>query len=751
MGEVTIVVPPATENDYQTIEDALNAALAQIPAAAASAVSDAVDESATDGDLYDAEQDAIEDIEAAAATQILNIGATPGSGIYASQEDGDDAELPTDDYFLVQVAGGLEVYRVTGLGTSDLEITVPAATVLEAASAALVGAASLPNKFLPEELEGSDLTGFLVGAGGTLTRISDAGDGYPGFSLTANVSATVTMYRRFAIDAFNGGNISTSVRVLSVEAAPGGSCRHLVIYRDAALSELSRETVSIATSAGLAVETVFSALDKTPPVGTAYIDWYLDVGNGSDPTNQRTMIFRDLTMVEGPTADYRPAAPVTPGAAPVRVYLAASGSDGDDGTFAAPFATISAAVAAVRNAGGYGTITVIEDGDYAGNAITSAGLKKLRIENRAQGRVRFYPAATALGSGFSATGGYAGIYEKTTAAPGAGVTWIYQDEVPDHLTLISDHHALQRGLTHRLPSTRLWPVLSLVALDAATRPSWYHNGTKLYVKCDDGSGGVGADPGSSIFVPSITLNLFATATGVEEIEMDGIECWYYRWPIRLYLWASAKLTNCSGMGGGSNGISADDCPRVEMTLCRTGGNNNDGYGQTGLAGFDLTTTSQGLWSHDNFDDGTSLHAYCFGLFVNSLLEENGDRGDATAVGGHTVYIASTARNNGIFPEGDNNGEGFSATGNSTEGVGTQSECYNCVSYGNVRNYGAGIASSTQPATLFLDNCWSGTPYTGGWHFYATTMGAITARNCMYDGAGTVKAGSVTVLPGTALT
>lgn len=189
-----------------------------------------------------------------------------------------------------------------------------AETAAEAAAADSAAAAywpRTPNKFLPEELEGVVLDDFIV-TGGTLTRVI-ASDGVPALQLDVPPSGSASVYRRFNYaDDLQGAQVSSSVRVLSCEAAPAGSLRHIMIYRDVNGTELGRDSVTIAGSSGLSFDAARAAstlADKAPTALTVFVDWYMDLGNLSDAVNTRTVQFRDILIREGANAAFSPATP----------------------------------------------------------------------------------------------------------------------------------------------------------------------------------------------------------------------------------------------------------------------------------------------------------------------------------------------------------------------------------------------------------------------------------------------------------
>jgi hypothetical protein len=413
-------------------------------------------------------------------------------------------------------------------------------------------------------------------------------------------------------------------------------------------------------------------------------------------------------------------------------YVATTGSDANSGSIAAPFLTLSRAVAAALPRGKI----IVRGGDYtAGAAIT--GAEKLEICAYQGERVRFL-LGTKL-TGITKTAGQTKVHQAAMAAKPA--RWLWEHDMPDATTLISDadRHPIQRGRQYRLPSARISEVASIAAIDAAANPSWYWAGGIIYFSITGG----GSALASSIYLPYGNGVVWG-GTGIESIRIDNITGAYSG--IRLFdvrNLLSWEGNNCLALGGSSNGFARDDTRFSIERFCEAAGNATDGFNMHRYGinpnHEQVPSVSYNNWSHDNDDDGDSYHEDCIGVYYGGLYEYNGDRGIATAYGAHTTAYNTIARYNGqVDPSG---GEGFAAVGSVTpaddNGVGTQMDCYNCQSYNNLHNY----RTSNATAKMTIVSSKSANAVTSA---FTNTAGTMLLKDCGDVGSSTVKTGSITV-------
>jgi hypothetical protein len=526
-----------------------------------------------------------------------------------------------------------------------------------------------------------------------------------------------------AMGAFSPGNIITlAAQCFTDVGAVGDDADVALMFLDAAGASTGTTIVASATSAG-AYHTL--AATQTVPVLAARVRLRFVKRPGPSVVRFRRPTLTSsnalaLVVNEGVIATYK------------TVFVSPSGIDTASGTKTAPLKTLAVAVAEVWPSGRI----VMREGDYTSGA-SIAGCSKVEIMAHRGERVRII-LGTKL-AGITKTDGYAKVYQAALASKPSG--WVWEHDTPDVRTLIAsaDRLALQRGRTHRLPSTHIDEVASIAAVDAATTPSWYWAVGVLYFSASDGGNAAARE----YRVPFGDGGI-SGGTGVEEVRIDNISTWYsgaHGWDARsLTRW---EANNAQAFCGASNGFSRDDTRVSIERFCEAAGNRIDGFNahRTAANAYHEPVPAQSLdnWSHDNGDDGDSYHEDCIGSYFGGLYEYNGDRGIATAYGSHTTAYGTVSRFNGqIDPSG---GEGFCAIGAvvpaDDNGVGTQMDCYGCQSYGNLHNYRTSDAS----AKMTVVNSKSWDAVTGQ---YTNAAGSMTLIDCSSAGTGAVKTGVITI-------
>lgn len=424
------------------------------------------------------------------------------------------------------------------------------------------------------------------------------------------------------------------------------------------------------------------------------------------------------------------------------IYMTKNGLDTNSGRSKA--SAVSTMAQAIKLASPFGRI-IIEEGDYTFNSdgASWAGVSQLSIEAERNARVRFISETKV--TGISKTVGYTKVYQGTLLGTGwnpSRCDWIWHHDVPDPRTLIpaAERVALQRGRSHRLTSTKIEKVDSIAEIEAATTPKWYHDtaNNTMYFSIWNGADATTAD----IRIPSSRFAPFYGGTGTERIKLIGIDVLYSGsngfGSQRLI---SFEPEHCRSMFNADNGGAYDDCKFVQTKYCEYAGNFWDGgnvhCAQTNTHQMPIVYQAIDAWSHDNRDDGDSMHEVCLGTYWGGLYEYNGDRGIVPAYGARGTSHNVLNRYNGqIDPTG---GEGFAAIGQLSidTGVGTQMDCYNCVSIGNRYNYSASLSTSTVNAY----NCISRDATAVG---YRGDGGTVNAYDCKTFNDAVAKSGNVNI-------
>lgn len=434
------------------------------------------------------------------------------------------------------------------------------------------------------------------------------------------------------------------------------------------------------------------------------------------------------------------------------IYVSPTGSDSNNGK------TKSNAVATVGKAlslaSPFGRVIVAE-GDYTfgRDGIASwAGFTQLSIEAERNARVRFISETKV--TGISKTAGYTKVYQGTLLGTGYNpprCDWIWHHDVPDPRTLIpaSERLALQRGRTHRLESTKIEKVNSIAEIESSANPSWYHDAPNntMYFSIWNGADATTAD----IRIPASLFAAFYGGTGTEKIKLIGIDVLYSGANgFSAQRLISFEAEHCRSLFNGDNGGAYDDCKFVQTKYFEYGGNFWDGgnlhWTTSQVNPYQMPIVYQAIdtWSHDNRDDGDSMHEVCLGTYWGGLYEYNGDRGIATAYGAHGTAYNTYARYNGQIDLVG--GEGFAALGQLTldTGVGTQMDCFSCVSIGNRYNYMASVSTSTVNAYDCISRDATGVGYRGD-------SGVVNAYDCKTFNDVVAKNGNVNIYNSSLLT
>lgn len=416
------------------------------------------------------------------------------------------------------------------------------------------------------------------------------------------------------------------------------------------------------------------------------------------------------------------------------VYVSPTGSDSNAGTIDAPFLTMQKAASEVYPNGR----VIMRGGDYIGTStgFNIAGFDYFEADAYKDEKVRVIQGT--LLTGVTKTVGYTKVHQSSTLTS-SPYRYMFVHDVPDVNTLIpaSERHPLQRGETYRLSSTKIVKVTSIADIEAATKPSWYYDSVSkiVYFSVPSGVDALTAQ----IRLPLVGNGLIYGGTGIECVRISNMTIMYGGLrSVDARNLAGFEYSNIFAFGGRGAGIVKNDTLVSIGEFNRAAANNDDGFNghRYELGGTQNVHKESSMWTHDNGDDGESLHEYCIGEYNNILLEYNGDRGAAPAYGAHCTYNGFVFRKNGQEADRDD-GAGIGVVGASSEGVGTQAILFDGISDGNVTNYRTGAAD----AQITAVNCHSFNAIEAG---YAGDSGTVTITNCGDSGSTVVKRGNVVV-------
>lgn len=115
--------------------------------------------------------------------------------------------------------------------------------------------------------------------------------------------------------------------------------------------------------------------------------------------------------------------------------------------------------------------------------------------------------------------------------------------------------------------------------------------------------------------------------------------------------ASYRVSGCRLFGSGNSGILTDGNITGIEEYCEYAANANDGGSPVNGGGVSSLITVIDPWSHDNGDEGHSLHGNCRGFYFSGLYEFNANGGLTPAIGASAVILGALTRGNyvGINP------------------------------------------------------------------------------------------------------
>lgn len=413
----------------------------------------------------------------------------------------------------------------------------------------------------------------------------------------------------------------------------------------------------------------------------------------------------------------------------VVAYVSKDGSDDNFGTSNDPFATVTKALKS-----GF-KIVCVGPGRYAERIMIPDSATEITIiSNRAHARVIFTPVDCVIGSSETKTNGYNNVYQMPFSGEIAEENnWIYQDDVPDASTLISDaeRHPLERGYAYRCEDTKIVRCNSdtlsaaLTEIDAASNYRWFlDNGVIYYSRPQS----VSADH------PICYSNGARLFGGVPihdkrvSIKIVGIETKYAMFNIENV--GTAEVLDCKAANVYGDGAFKYDraksavfvrCEAVRAQKAETLGDGFNGHSYESGDTFSKQTdvTMIDCYSHDNNDDGYSDHERSEITIIGGLFEYNGKAGVTPSYGSHCTCLAVYSRYNyaGFYYTGaasaaeggkygqmicngcvaEGNTRGGKKAGYIVDGGGNTAILINCKSIGN--KYGYYLGGSTNMATL----------------------------------------------------
>lgn len=387
-------------------------------------------------------------------------------------------------------------------------------------------------------------------------------------------------------------------------------------------------------------------------------------------------------------------------------YISPNGDDKNDGlSISSPFATINHALEL-----GHDRILLI-GGKYEQTIdLSKATGMHIQIESvtRDSRPVFVDPDCVLVESATLENGVYHATIDVSIPSSNA---WIYQDDVPDLETTISDNERmpLQRGKSERCEDTKiercgsdnLQDALGEITNAPTNVYKWYLDDTTLYFSAPNAP----SEQNPICYSPG--NGLFSNGDRSISLTINGIKCKYISLNVENLCdvsLADCQASNIYGWGaiGYSNTLNAKFL-RCEASRCYINGN-GDGFNA------DVSNTGEHFakhysatlidcWSHDNCDDGYSNHRHAESTIIGGLFEYNGKGGLTPSYGEHCSCYNVYSRHNY---------SGFLCAGEAEQAEGgkyTQLSCYNCVAESNDRGgHYAGFVVKDNGNRMILIDC-----------------------------------------------
>lgn len=434
-------------------------------------------------------------------------------------------------------------------------------------------------------------------------------------------------------------------------------------------------------------------------------------------------------------------------------YVSPNGSDTNSGiSLDEPMATINAALRA-------GARTILVDGGVYYQKVDLSGITGVvKIAPATSDKLPIFYSPDSLITDFETmVDGTTKVYfAPCTKTFDNKIIWLFQDNVPDVTTEISDEdrHPLSRGKQYRCGDTVIKICSSgttqdaIAEIEAASDYKWFYDTSNNIIYFSRPQPVTTSNPIMTSFGGSFINNKERGLT----LEIIGIDIKYMGF--NLTETTEATLVNCSSANvRGSSAFRWDSSVAVKLYKCEASrvfytanagdgfnahsNNTNDAFAhQTCSMLFDC-------WAHDCCDDGYSDHERCEISIYGGLFENNGGGGVTPAVGSHCTCYNVLSRYN---KEAD-----FFYTGNpasSEGGVGGQIACYNCVAIGSGQGTNRGFRLNGSDVRGMFVNCVAINQGTG---FYGESNAVGTLYNCSTINCTTAKTSHYTAYNGTPVT
>jgi hypothetical protein len=366
-------------------------------------------------------------------------------------------------------------------------------------------------------------------------------------------------------------------------------------------------------------------------------------------------------------------------------FVSANGNDNNSGIESSPFATVNHAIESGAR------MICVTGGTYEQRiSLTNAKHGNISIVNATPTeKVVFIDPSSLITETETQVSGYTKVYSATISKSfSTGNKWIFQDGIPDATTEITAAKRMseQRGLLYRCYDTKIEQAAAdnlsdaLSEIENSESYKWYIDGTTLYFSRPE------TVTANNPIRGSFNRTLFSGYSRKLSLHIVGIDVKYMAFNVRDT--SNSRIVDCSVSNVfGEGGFKFDGSDGIEFIRCEASrvysGSNGDGFNAHSLNTGDAfahqtTAVLIDCWSHDNSDDGISLHERSEFTVIGGLFEQNMYGGGVTpANGSHCTCYNVYARDNG-----DGGFLYMNPTSAAEGGVGGQIKCIGCVSESN---------------------------------------------------------------------
>lgn len=286
-------------------------------------------------------------------------------------------------------------------------------------------------------------------------------------------------------------------------------------------------------------------------------------------------------------------------------YVSLSGNDvSGSGTQSNPFRTINKALT-VRAGGGE---VILLSGDYIDEPINYALASGVKLSGIRNGTVRILYGNRVTSATLEP--GYTKVYKASIPfVVNSYDYWLWQHDINDTSTQIpiTQRHPLQKDRVFRMGSRILKKATSIQQIEDSSGLWHYYSGGNLYFS---------KVPGSDLSVNPIVMPIFTPPfVDAKSLNFENIQFLYAPF---LFRGATGTFNNVACKYTNYTAFFSRDTATMVYNNCEAAGSYEDGFGYNNYA----IGKEVDVWTHDNGDEGSSIHDHVNITRIGGLYEHN---------------------------------------------------------------------------------------------------------------------------------